>query len=62
MAEHMTLQSADMIEEVVSAVDAASDELRRLSLEVSRSGDALFEWKRCSSYRSRFSTTRRQFL
>lgn len=37
MAEHVTLQPADMIEEIVSAVDSASDELRRLSLEVCQS-------------------------
>lgn len=34
MAEHVTLQSADTIKEIVSAVDDASDELWRLSHEV----------------------------
>jgi hypothetical protein len=36
MAKHVTLQSADTIKEIVSAVSSASDELSRLSLEVSQ--------------------------
>lgn len=36
MENHMILQSADVIKEVVNTIDDATDELRRLSLEVSR--------------------------
>lgn len=35
MSDRMILQSTDVIEEVVSTIDDAKDELRRLSLEVS---------------------------
>lgn len=37
MSEGLTLQSANIIAEVSAAIDNASKELRRLSLEVSQS-------------------------
>ena len=36
MAEDLALQSADIVAEVSAAIDNASEELRRLSLEVSQ--------------------------
>ncbi|KAJ5578605.1 uncharacterized protein N7459_007569 [Penicillium hispanicum] len=48
MAEQITLQSADLIGEVVSAIDGASDELRRLSLEIFNNPETIFEeFKAC---------------
>ncbi|CAI7567161.1 unnamed protein product [Penicillium pancosmium] len=49
MAKHVTLQSADTIKEIVTAVSSASDELSRLSLEIFNNPETRFEeFKACA--------------